>query len=219
MKTIGVNLVPQSIQCVLQRNRWIRFWCAGACLSLIALGVALGYDWLQTCRMSDRADRLAQAQLEVEKLRHEARTLAAGAGLLQQQLERADAMRAKRAWSGLLAVIAAELPPDCRLQSIATDPARPPIDSVVVAAGSKPTTAVSSPTSVPANVPPPARTVLLDAPRKLRLVGFANDPAQPVEFVSALKETGAFTQVNLERAQWEPTRKDSNFRFELVCEW
>lgn len=224
MTTIGINLVPSSVQIVHQRNRWIRFWCVAACLAFIVLGGALGYDWLETRRMSEMAVRLSQAQQEVEKLRGEVRTLAATAGQLQQRLERADALRAKRAWSGLLALIAEKLPPDCRLQSIATDPAKPPVDSIVIAPAMQPAPGGQSLSGVatattPAAQPPPARTVLLDAPRKLRLVGFAGDPARPVAFVSSLKESGAFTHVNLERAQWEPARKDAHFRFELVCEW
>ncbi len=220
MKTIGINLVPQNVQVVHIRARLLRFWISMSCVGLLALGGALIFNWFQTSKAGSLQDRLNLTENELTKLRSDVRLLASEASQIQQQLERADALRSKRAWSGLLAMIAEKLPADCHLQNISTDPGKPPAESILHGSA-KPANAAPAllPNGQPAPPPPPPRTVTIDAPRKLRMTGFANDPAQPVAFVSALKESGAFTHVNLERAQWEPAALNSGFRFELVCEW
>ena len=59
----------------------------------------------------------------------------------------------------------------------------------------------------------------IDAPRKLRLIGYALNDAQPMEFVTRLKDAQVFQRVTLERSLLETSEEAQRFRFELVCEW
>ena len=61
--------------------------------------------------------------------------------------------------------------------------------------------------------------VTIEAPRKLRIAGYAPVAAHPYDIVSSLKETDVFASVALERSEREPVLDGSYFRFELVCEW
>ena len=60
---------------------------------------------------------------------------------------------------------------------------------------------------------------MIDAPRKLEIVGYAPEAAQPHNFVSALKEKQVFSSVVLRGSQREPMLERSYYRFELVCHW
>jgi hypothetical protein len=64
-----------------------------------------------------------------------------------------------------------------------------------------------------------AEAVTIDAPRKMRLAGYATDAAEPHRFVANLKDTAIFSHIALERSQREPKLDGYYFFFELVCEW
>ena len=61
--------------------------------------------------------------------------------------------------------------------------------------------------------------MIIEVPRKLKIVGYATTPAEPHAFVTALKDSGVFTNVALERLLREPMLDGFYFRFELDCEW
>jgi Tfp pilus assembly protein PilN len=141
-------------------------------------------------------------------------------------LERARALRSKRAWSSLLATIGGALPERCWLTSMATDPASPAPGMRTIdakARGGQPGT-----TSASANAE--QKVVLIDGPRALRISGYASDASDPLAFVTHLKETGLFRTVHLESFRSEPTPGvlatrgtargvDAIFRFDVLCEW
>ena len=96
----------------------------------------------------------------------------------------------------------------CWLTSIATDPGAP------TGAASK-----SRPSSDGDEEQDGSITVTIDAPRKMRLAGYATDAAEPYRFVANLKDTEVFSWIALERSQREAKLNGYYFLFELVCEW
>lgn len=211
---VRVNLIPASVQSTRIRRAHIGRWCVAGAAAVAALAIALGLEVAQrTIAKNLRAEQM-QVQAGLEELRKDLRVTSAQAKRARLRLERAIALRAKRAWSGMVALIAEQMPKDCWLVSLATDP----------------TTPSASPTLSRVRGTPPIRngqrtsgsgpdTLVIDAPRKLDLVGYAPQAAQPHQFVTALKRTGVFTRVSLERSQREPVLDGSYFRFELSCEW
>jgi Tfp pilus assembly protein PilN len=166
-------------------------------------------DWARTGRIDQlHADR-AVIQSQLDDMHQEVRRVGAESNRVRLQVERAEALRSKRAWSELLQCVVAVLPVGCWLQSVGTDPVRPIGDGAPVRPG-------GTPEAAPVGA---AKTITIDAPRKLRIVGFAESDVQPVEFVSALKSASLFSAVNHEKTRRELVGGSPWFRFELTCEW
>jgi hypothetical protein len=112
----------------------------------------------------------------------------------------------------MFSLLATCLPADCWLLSVATDPEAP-------GAGA------ARPAAVPA-VPGTAavhETVTIEAPQKMRLIGYSTSDSQPLVFVGNLTESGAFARVALQKATRAAGGKDASeeplYQFEIVCEW
>lgn len=204
MSMAGVNLLPDSVRWAELRRARTRRW------TIIVVGTAAitltagTIDWVRQSGIATRKATFDVLLSEAETLRRDVRELVQEANVVQTRIDRANALRAKRAWSGLIAKLADRLPEGCWLTSMATDPPKPGHD-----AGSTRTI----------NAKEPPKIVRIDAPQKLRLNGFADDPGKPVAFVASIKTANLFRNVNVERAQWEPNREPPCFRFEVVCEW
>ena len=108
----------------------------------------------------------------------------------------------------MFAMIEQCMPEGCWLISVATDPPTP--------RGALSTPKAPGPD---AESEEQAAVVVVDAPRKLAIMGFAVDAADPHAFVRALKNTEVFTNVTLQHVRREPVGRRSCFRFDLVCEW
>jgi hypothetical protein len=61
--------------------------------------------------------------------------------------------------------------------------------------------------------------VAIEVPRSLRLMGYARETNEPLDFVSMLKRSEVFSRVDLERSVREPVEDGFYFRFEITCEW
>jgi hypothetical protein len=203
----GVNLVPVTVRYAQLRRRRTKRWGGLVCLAVLVVVVLLGYEWLQGVKAAELRAQNDRLQLERENLRAELTAATEQANDLLLRIERARALKAKRAWSRMFALIGTCMPSGTWLTSVATDPARP----------------------VPGN-PRQAKdigaeeeggqgVVTIDAPRRLRISGYAPAAGQPHEFVTRLKTTQVFSSVVLERSQREPVYDDSYFRFDLICEW
>ena len=139
-------------------------------------------------------------------MRTEVKTLTIQAEEARRRLERAVGLKSKRAWSGFFATLGRCMPTSCWLESMITDPASPAANASRTAAAEPPKTQ-------------DAGSVQIDAPRKLKLVGFAPEAGDPHIFVGNLRNTKLFSKVTLESCQRDASLSGSYFRFELVCEW
>lgn len=198
-----VNLIPIPIQIKQQRARRLRRWGVAVAGSLMLLGVPLVTDWVRQAHAERLDNDNIAAQSRLVGLRGELRILTAEVDRSGIQLERATALRAKRAWSSIFSLIADRMPSGCWITSIATDPANPRAGTATRAVPVKNLEA----------------TIVIDAPRRLVIRGFATEFAEPHQFVAALKHTGVFSGVVLERTNREPALDGWYYGFELVCEW
>ncbi len=207
-----MNLIPESVLYARERKRRALRWTVAVAASSVLAAAPLMMDWTRSARaagLREESDRLFQ-ELEVARTKLRAATSESTSTYLE--IERANALRSKRSWSGIFALIASCMPDDCWLASVATDPETP--------------LASARPMEAPAPSTPDAvkKTVAIEAPRKLRLVGFANSDTQPLAFVTRLKESGVFQGVLLERSLRAPDASSDQadqtvYQFEIVCEW
>jgi Tfp pilus assembly protein PilN len=223
---VTVNLIPESVQAAQARRRHIKWWAACLAVTTVVAVVPVGAHLMQHLRIDELHAQNYKFQTDLAAARVELKTATAAANDSFLRIERAKALRTKRAWSDMLALIGSCLPKDCWLTSIATDPDVPPAASLA-----RKTPPASATPGAPA--PEKPAVVIIDAPRKLRMTGEATDATQPLSFVTKLKESQVFREVTLERSisssphgsrtvgltLGEKTEDESNFRFELICEW
>ena len=202
-----LNLIPENVCNGYRRRARIRTWGIAFTLATVVLAIPVGWDWSRQAK----ARRLRVKHAELTATRSATQTewehVKREVAKTQAQIERADALRAKRAWSSMLALIARDVPPNVWLVSVATDPAVPPNQAA---------RRVLSPN--PAGEPD-AASITIDAPSKISIVGFAPHAEDPITLVSNLKASGAFRDVTLRRSFLEPIDDGLYFRFDIVCEW
>ncbi len=211
--TVWFNLIPLPVQRAQARRRALRRWSAGLCLCAVAVGMALGVGHRQQGRIGALSKRLEQLRANVTHVRAELQQTTAEVVEIKSRLDRARAIRRKRAWTGLLETVASVLPATCWLSSFATVPERPNARAVRVEPR-RPAVGAAAPEKVQQ-----AKTVTLDAPRELKLSGFALDAAEPQRIVARLKKTGLFRQVTLEDVERGRGRMEDVFRFSVRCTW
>lgn len=205
---VTVNLIPQSVV-VSQARRWrIKRWFISTLIAVCAVLIALGVDGLQLAKAAALQDELASVQAEISQVRSDLTTVAAQSEQIWHQIERAKAIRSKRSWSSLVALIDDLLPKNCWLVTFATDPHRPAgrrVQRKTTLAG-----ALQEEDEGP---------IIIEAPRRIKIQGYAPSDAEPHAFIAALKAAGVFSEVVLERSQRQPLLNSYYFFFDAVCEW
>lgn len=210
---ISINLIPEDRQVASALRRRLKRWSAAAIVAVGLLSVPLVLRQLHRAEAGHLQVRFADARDRLSRMRVQVQAAKTDADEARMRLERAAALRAKRNWSGMVALIAASIPDACWLTALQTDPAVPG-----PAAPSPRTTSAKSAVlpARPKEMPP---TVLIEAPRALKLTGYATMASQPHLFVANLKNSAVFARVELERSIREPVLDGSYYRFELRCEW
>ncbi len=206
---VRINLISETVQLAQAKRRRIKAWAISILLAAAVLAVPLTIDRVQRAEATELGLQNRRLQAELTRMRADLAALTTLMDEVGSQLERAAALRSKRPWSAMFAMIDQCMPQGCWLVSIATDPAAPPPGG-----GRKKVVRVRDldADEIPA-------VVVIDAPRMLRIAGFAMDASEPLAFASNLKETAVFTGVILEHLRLEPVLDGSYFRFELICEW
>lgn len=221
---VFVNLIPEAIVAQQWRKRRVARWTAASLVAIGALLIPLTLEGWQTARAEQlRAGRRA---LERDRtlLSAELTGLAAESQSVYLQIERANALRSKRSWSGMLALIAGTMPEGCWLTAIETVPAVPASGAHNTPPATARSVTAAPPTARTAGDPiggqAAAETVVtIDAPRQLRIAGYATDASEPLTLVTKLNATGVFSRVGLERSLRESVEDGSFFRFDILCEW
>jgi hypothetical protein len=221
----SVNLIPESVLVAQTQRRHAKSWTLLVLAAAGLTAVPLMLDWSRrthAAELRDESDRLRQ---ELGSTRLQLRTTSAEATTVFLEVERANALRSKRAWSGMFALIASCMPADCWLASVATDP-----DAPAGGAPPRPVVAVIPNPGINAGAPKEGgkrEIVAIEAPRRLRMIGYAENDTQPLAFVTNLKESHVFRSVLLERAVRTPDvaagpsgpSGGTVYQFEVVCEW
>lgn len=205
---IGINLIPEEVQ--LKQARRMRFvrWGTVLAIGLSVLGVVLGVDVKRHARATELQWEEERTQAQLVQARKHLRELTNELLRIENQVEHARALRSKRAWSGMVALVARCLPDKCWLTTLSTDPAQP--------AQSVPTVERRQEAQEPGAAP---EIVVIDAPRRLKLTGFAKEPSAPNTLVQNLQREGVFASVDLTNSHVEPVLDGTYYRFDVVCEW
>ena len=210
-----INLIPAPLLAAqAQRTRLLRWTLAAAVAALLAAIPCL-LSLSRTAQIASLKQQLGDVEELTSTLRTQLRSTSARAQELLAELERSRALRSKRSWSGMFALLGSALPDQCWLTSIATDPEAP--------------SAALPPPLAPglgSRAPNGRETVTIEAPRKLRLTGLSSSDAAPLTLVGSLRESKSFSQVALLKtiraSAPGPETRDPGpglYQFEILCEW
>jgi Tfp pilus assembly protein PilN len=208
---VGVNLIPSEMLIRHRLMRRLQGWViVGVALAGATL-VPVAVEGRQQAQIERMRASVAEVETKLRSVRGEVASTAQTVLDLDAELARAGALRTKRSWSGLLALLSESLPPQVWLTSLATDPPQP----------------VSGHGTVPAvgKAPEEAKTggkgivIVLEAPTALRLEGYALDHVGLLDLITELKDSGSFATVSLVNAGMEPVLGGRAVHFVLACEW
>lgn len=205
---ISINLIPRDVRRRQTQRRRLWRWASVAMVGFLLLGASAGFDFARRGAADKLRANDADLQIEVTRARADLQMITAELMSVRNNLEHATALRTKRAWSGMIALIAGSMPENCWLTSIATDPERPLAGKPGRRKPAKKKNSGKEP-----------EVVIIDAPRRLKIVGYAQKASEPNEFVERLNHTGVFHLVELKQSQREPILDGSYYRFKLYCEW
>lgn len=207
---IGINLIPPAILNAHRRARRIRRWMVVSAVVAVLAVLPLLWQVRQHARAAELVRRKQTRATEVASVRAELDQVNRSLAELNERLERANALRTKRSWAGLLTLMATCLPDKVWLTSASTEAA--------AAAGKKQRVAPAAPAPAGEQESAPA-VVGLDGARRLSLAGFALDHAEVYEFMARLDASAVFDGVQLLKADKEPVLWSQAVRFELICTW
>ena len=214
MDRLRINFIPARIQFAQARKEHLRAWAIGIAVVLLLDAVPVVMHWSAHHEAATRREQAAKLEDQLQDLRKDVQTTTTAAHEASLQLERANALRAKRSWSAMLGLVARSMPASCWLNTLATDP-----DAPSASASAQPSSPAPNAGPNAIAVKPLARKVVaVEAPRKLRLIGYAINATDPLTFVTRLREQKAFDRIALERTMRGPG-PDDPFQFEIVCEW
>lgn len=203
---VRLNLLPPDVQVEAARHRHLRRWTVSTFFVFLGFLISLSVEWTRQAQADDLEHQSHQLRVSLGTVTADLEAVSTEATRVLQQIERAEALRAKRSWSGMIGLIDTCLPSGSWLVTVATDPER----------------AAAQPAAGPAVADPKAGepvAVTIDSPRRLRIFGYATDASEPLQFVSAMKDQGIFSSVTLINSQMEPVFDGQYYRFEVICEW
>ena len=209
---IGVNLIDAGVLAARCRKRHLAGWG----LALLATGVLaafpVGIELSRHQKVQALNDRKITLATSIETTRGELNQIAIEILSLESQTARADALRAKRSWSRMLTMFSQTMPEEVWLVSIATNPVAP-------TRGNKDMRPPPIKNQNNGEKPQTLRVVTMDAPRALTFEGYAVAHRDLYEFMSTLKQTDLFSDVDLTKAVEEPVYNAHAVRFKIECKW
>ncbi len=213
---VGVNLIPKDLQLAQTVRRHLKWWTVAIVGAAVLLSAPLAMGWYRRAEASELRVQNDQFQEQLAQSRDDLKLVTAQASQAASRIERATALRSKRPWSRLMVMIGTYMPQGCWLTSIGTEPRTPP-----AVGARRPPSPRASTAADPLSPESWARrsALVIEAPRKLRIAGYATNAAEPLEFVTGLKASGVFNNVTLEHMSREPVLDGFYFRFELLCGW
>ncbi len=206
MRPVYVNLVPAALRMHAARRRRLTRWTLAVASSAALAAVAVGFSLHKQAQAAALRNEQRGLSAQLSETRAKLTAAADEGRRLKAEVQRADALRAKRCWSGMTGLVAACMPQEVWLTSMATDPHMPsagaPVPLRLAAANSN-----------------SSEPVTMSAPTLMQLHGYALDHERLYEFMAALKQTGVFRSVELLKAGAEPLRQATAIRFQLTCGW
>lgn len=203
-----INLIPMPLRMARARRRRIKGWSVCVVAAVLILCIPILFDQYRRVEAAQLATRNGKLVQALTGLRQQLAALTVESDRSHLQLQRAEALRSKRAWSAMIATIARSMPGGCWLTSITTDPSSPN------GGGRR-----RSPRAAVSKTPGSESITTIEAPQRLKIVGYASDASEPHQFVTNIKMTNVFSRVSLQNSRREMKGDASYFRFDLECEW
>ncbi len=217
---IGVNLIPSEVLIGHLAKRRIQRWAVTSALLAGAALVPVLMEGRQQAGFERLKLRASDTKAKLSVVRGQVATTAQAVADLDTELARARALRTKRSWSALLRLVGACLPEEVWLTSIATDPPQPSASGhVQVSRKGGEKSRKGGAQNQGAGDAAASGVVVLEAPTRIRLEGFALGHEVLYDLISGLKGSGSFSEVRLLRAGMEPVLQGHAVRFVLICEW
>ncbi len=216
---IAVNLIPKQQTLTRRRRRHLTRWGIIIGTTGVVALVPLASGISAHARAASLSSELRTTQTRYNDVQAELITVTTSIAEVTNQIDAAAALRGKRSWTALIAMIGRVAPEDMWLTSLSTDPAMP--------GGSRATSGqMTLGGSARTNVAPAAsgQRVIIEAPRRLVIQGFSSRQQSILELMRGLKGTGVFDEVTLRSSVQEPSLRGvpvdfDLYRFELVCGW
>lgn len=198
---ISVNLLPEATVRKQRANRRARIWLVLTLCAAAGAAVPVGVTVTRQAQASTLQQRCREVDRERSKVQAQLAATLQEVERLATHFAQSETLRTKRSWASLIGFIGGSMPPEVWLTAIATDPPFP------MGRGR---------TEVHAE---PGDTVVLEAPTKLLVQGYALDHKDLYAFMSRLKQADVFTGVELMRSGREPVLAGQAVRFDLQCSW
>lgn len=202
-----VNLIPVSEREARAARRRARKWVIALfCTFPLMMGSFL-FCMYQAGVADDAAAENQQVIQSIQASRAVLKELRSQVRHWDSRIRRARRMRDKRRWSALVTRLVDAIPTGVWLTSLASQPAAPGgmggvrVDMGETKDGKK------------------VKEFDVEAPRGLVVKGGCVDPAAPLRFVAALKQSGMFASIGHEHVQQSGGSADGTFQFEIHCNW
>lgn len=201
----SVNLMSSKLRLARRRSHRIRAWVTAVTVMSILAAVPVSISAVQAARAAGIENDIVPVLDHLKAAHQKLDVLKQRGAVLSTQIDRADALRSKRHWSDLLALISRELPDELWLTQVTSRDAK--VESTPVAAAT-----ATGPTAGP-------EVVHIDGPGGLEIRGFAISHEWIYEWIKRLKDTSAFRRVELMESAAESVHRGEAVRFVLECEW
>ncbi len=208
---IAVNLINKSVVAGRRRRRRLRQWFFVLMTSIAVGSVPV---WLEYSRRHLVRALTTEKELNeqlIASAQQQTRVLDVEVATIRAQLARANALRAKRTWSGLIATVTSAMPDAIWMTSLATVPSMAPAGDREISPIGK--TRGSNDQNSAASI------VTLDAPREMDIQGYALRQKSIYDFVRELESGKMFANVRMTNATEESLPTGKAIRFHVRCSW
>jgi len=209
---IAVNLIPTAELVAWSRRRHLYRWAVALVVAVASGILPFVMGMTRSARISHARGQSVSLNMNLAEKRKQIARVSADIYKVQQEIDSADALRSKRCWSQLIAIISRSMPEDVWLTSLATNPTKPTESRRHIR------TVMQSLPSANANVKQQDKTTI-DSPTALVLKGYSLSYESVQTYVGRLKATGVFDDVLLQGLEKDRPLGEDAFRFELVCDW
>jgi len=203
---IAINLVPPEILTARRRLRRIRGWTVICAIVAAGSAVPVVVNLQRQARVTALNRGKEALTEELSTTRKALAELTHSLAVLNDRIDRAEALRTKRPWAALMSAITRMMPDEVWLTSF---------DTGAPAGGA----AVAERSPSPNSAPERGAVVVMDGATRLVLAGYAVGHDELYEFMARLKESGMFSHVELVKAGKEPVLRSQAVHFELTCSW
>jgi Tfp pilus assembly protein PilN len=205
---VSVNLLSPTVVLARKRARRLRRWVVTVLTTAGVASVPVAFDVIQHTSAAELARRTPPLKTRLAAAKQEIQSLSERFQDLTAQLSRADALRSKRAWAGLLAAVAGQAPEEVWLLDVESIQSS---GAAALTGGSRLIAAVTA--------KPESNVVAIEGPRGIRITGYAMDHELLYEFMSRLKRIEIFSFVEMTNAARENVQEHTAVKFVLECTW